>query len=109
MTKFYGKVGYIEMAETKPGVWRPVETLQEYYGEWTRYTSKFQVSSAGTNDNVNVANELSIVADPYAIQHFSNIRFVEFMGAKWTVTAVEPKHPRIILTIGGLWNGSEQA
>ena len=108
MKKFYGNVGYVTTKEVDPGVWRPVETIRQYYGDWVRYKAKFQVSSQGTNDNVDVVNELSIMADAFAIEHFSNIRFVEFMGATWKVTAVQPAHPRIILTIGGLYTRGEQ-
>lgn len=109
MTKFYGNIGYAVTEEVQPGVWRPTETVRPYYGDWMRFNAKFQISSGGTNDDVNVSNELSIVADAYAIEHFSNIRFVEFMGATWKVISVQPKHPRIILTIGGLYTRGEQA
>lgn len=107
MTKFFGNVGYVETVEIEPGVWRPVETIRQYYGDWIRYSTKFQVSSEGTNDNVNVSNELSIMADAYADKHFSSMRYVEFMGAKWKIISVQPGRPRIILTIGGIWNGEQ--
>lgn len=109
MNKFYGKVGYAVTEEVRPGVWRPKEVTHNYYGDWLRFNAKFQVSSNSTNSDVNVSNELSIIADAYAIGHFSNIRFVEFMGATWEVISVQPKHPRIILTIGGLYERGEQA
>lgn len=105
MKKFYGNIGYIETVEVEPGDYRPQEVVQPYYGEWIRYNSKFQVSSDGTNDNKDLANELSIVADPYAFQHFSDMRYVEHMGTKWKITSVSPGYPRLILTVGGLWNG----
>ena len=59
------------------------------------------------NDNVNIANQISIVADPFANQHFHNMRYVAYMGAKWKVTTVEVQRPRLILTIGGLYNGKQ--
>lgn len=104
MAKFYGVVGYIETVETEPGLWEEQKTEREYYGELVRNTSKFQ-TSGGVNDDVNVSNEISIVADPYANQNFHKIRYVEFMGAKWDVTNVEVKYPRLILSIGGVYNG----
>lgn len=109
MAKFCGNVGYIETIEVEPGVWLPQETLLPYFGDWVRYARRFQVSSDSTNDNSNVSNELSIVSDPYAIKHFSSIRFIEDEGIRWKVTAIEPKYPRLILTIGGLYNDGEQA
>lgn len=110
MTKFYGKIGYAETIETSPGYWEPTIIEQPSFGEWIRYSSKFQITADSTNDDKDVANELSIVADPYAVQHFSNMRYVEHMGVKWKITAVKPQHPRLILTVGGIYNGgSEQA
>lgn len=110
MNKFYGNIGYAETVETSPGYWEPTITVKPSYGDWIRYSSKFQITADSTNDNKDVANELSIVADPYAEQHFSNMRYVEHMGVKWKITAVKPQHPRLILTVGGIYNGgSEQA
>lgn len=107
MKKFYGNVGYVETVEVTPGYWGPQETIRPYYGDWIRYSSKFQISSDSTNDDKNIANELSIMADPYADQHFSDMRFVEYMGVRWKITAVTPQRPRLILTVGGLYNGEQ--
>lgn len=104
MAKFYGNVGYVETVETEPGVWEEEITERSYFGELVRNTSKFQ-TSGGVNDNVNISNELSIVADPYAIQKFHCMRYVEFMNTKWKITNVEVKYPRLILSIGGVYNG----
>lgn len=105
MNKWYGKVGYVETAETEPGVWVEQTTECNYYGELVRNSGKFQ-TSGGVNDDRTVYAELSIVADPYANNHFHSIRYVEFMGTKWEVTNVEPRYPRLILTLGGgIYNG----
>ena len=56
------------------------------------------------NDNINIANEISIVADPYANGNFYAMRYVVFMGAKWKITNVRVAYPRLILTIGGIYN-----
>lgn len=103
MAKFYGVIGYAETVETKPGVWRPQEIRREYFGDLTRNSSSYE-SSGQANDNLRIANEISIVADPYARQNFHSMRYVEFMGAKWKITKVEVQYPRLILTIGGVYN-----
>lgn len=105
MPKFYGKIGYAETVETTPGVWEEQLTERNYYGELVRTTSRFQTSSDQLNDDLNVSNEISIVADPYANQNFSTMRFVEFMGVRWKITSVEVRPPRLILTVGGVYNG----
>lgn len=103
MTKFYGEIGYVETIETEPGVWVENIIKRNYYGDLIRNTRSL-VSSGNVNDNINISNEISILADPYANEHFHSMRYVEFMGAKWKITNVEVKYPRLILTIGGLYN-----
>ena len=104
MGKFYGSIGYAETVETSPGVWVEQITERKYYGDVNRDSRRLQ-SANQLNDNINVSSEMSIVADPYAYNHFHSMRYVEFMGAKWKVSTVEPKPPRLILTLGGLYNG----
>ena len=105
MAKFYGPIGYVEMVEYEPGLYEEQIVEHNYTGDWIRNTRKLQTSPDSVNDNVNVANELSIISDPYSTNNFLNIRYVEFMGTKWKVTSVEVKYPRLVLTIGGLYNG----
>jgi hypothetical protein len=106
MAKFYGAIGYAVTEETKPGVWMEKITERMYYGDLTRNTRKLQ-STDQLNDNINVANEISIVADPFANENFHSMKYVEFMGAKWKVTSVEVQYPRLILTVGGVYNGEQ--
>ena len=104
MAKFYGKVGYAESVKVGPGVWDESITERNYYGDVLRYVRKSQTADKSTDD-INVDVKISIVSDPYAIDHFHAIRYVEFGGAKWEVPSVEPQYPRIILTLGGLYKG----
>ena len=105
MAKWYGKVGYSEAVETSPGVWAPQDTVREYYGDVIRNTTKWTVNSDSTNDDLTVNSQISIVADPFANNKFHSMKWIEFMGAKWKVTSVEPQPPRLLLTLGGVWNG----
>lgn len=106
MDKFYGVVGYVETVETSPGVWTEQVTERNYYGDIIRNTYQSE-SSGGVNDNLNISNNISILADLYANEHFRHIRYVEFMGAKWKVSKVDVKHPRLILILGGVYNGEQ--
>lgn len=103
MAKFFGMIGYGLTAETRPGVWEEQITERQYYGDLVRNTRRLQ-SSEHLNDDINIANEISIVADPFACQNFHAMRYVEFMGAKWKITNVEVQYPRLILTTGGVYN-----
>lgn len=106
MAKFCGAIGYAVTEETKPGVWKEQITERMYFGDLTRNTRKLQ-STDQLNDDINVANEISIVADPFANENFHSMKYVEFMGAKWKITSVEVQYPRLILTVGGVYNGEQ--
>lgn len=106
MAKFYGMIGFAETVETKPGVWKPKITEKSYFGDLIRNSRQYE-SAGQVNDDLNVANEISIVADPYARRNFHSMRYVEFMGAKWKITRVEVQYPRLILTIGGIYSNGE--
>lgn len=104
MAKWYGKVGYITTVETEPGVYEPIATERPYYGDLLKNISKW-VTSDGVNDNLNLTPQISIVADPFAYQNFSSIKYVEFMDTVWEVSSAEVQYPRLILSIGGVYNG----
>lgn len=104
MAKFYGNVGYIETVEIEPGLWEEQIKERPYFGDVTRNTSRFQ-SSGDVNDDININNSISILADPYANENFQYMKYVEFMGTKWKITNAEIQYPRILLTIGGVYNG----
>lgn len=104
MAKWFGKIGFATTVETTPGVWEEQIVSREYYGDVVRNTRRLQSSSEKLNDDINISNQLSIVADPYANENFHAIRYAEFMGAKWKISSVEVQYPRLILELGGVYN-----
>lgn len=104
--KYYGRVGYIETEETSPGVWEEQITERTYSGDVLRLSKSWQ-NSEHLNDDLSINVQISIVADPFALQHFHSFRYVEWQGARWKITNAEPQFPRIILTIGGVYNGPQ--
>lgn len=104
MAKFYGAIGFAETKETSPGVYNEEIVEHFYYGDLIRNNRRLQ-SGDKVNDDINVSNEISIVADPYANEHFYAMRYVSFMGAKWKISNVDVQYPRLILTLGGVYNG----
>lgn len=103
MAKFYGKIGYAEQFEARPGIWDERIVEKPYYGDLVRNTTVAQ-SQGGVNSNITISNGISIIADLYAKQNSQYMRYVEFMGAKWQITNIEIQYPRIILTLGGIYN-----
>jgi hypothetical protein len=104
MAKFYGKVGYAVTTETAPGVFTEQITERNYSGDVIRNVSKVQ-GGENLNDNLTVDNKLSIVADPFAYENFYSMRYVSWMGALWKISSVEVMRPRLVLTVGGVYNG----
>lgn len=106
MSKYFGKIGYGVPEETRPGVFEPKITEREYYGDIVRNSRRLE-NGGKVNDDLNINMNLSIVADPFAYQNFHQLKYVEYMGAKWKATSVEPQFPRLIITLGGVYNGED--
>lgn len=104
MAKFYGIIGYVVTKETEPGIYEEVVVENEYYGDVLKDSRRLQ-ERAKVNDDITISNRISIIADPFANNHFHSMRYVEMMGTKWKITDVEVAFPRLILSIGGVYNG----
>lgn len=104
MAKFFGTIGYGETQELAPGVWGDVIVEKQYYGDVIRNTRKLQEGEF-LNNEISVQNSISIVADAYANEHFFAIRYIQWAGALWTVSDVEVQSPRLLLRLGGVYNG----
>lgn len=107
MAKYYGRIGYAITEETRPGVWEESILERVYYGDVIRNTRKLYNQQA-INDSVDISQDISIVRDAYAYDHFHMIRYVTYRGAKWKVTSVEVQRPRLILMVGGLYNEANE-
>ena len=106
MAKFYGKIGYSITVEDPPGVWTPEVIERPYRGDILRNSCKWQSGgSEKVNDDFNLNNTVSILADPFAFANFASMKYVIFMGTPWKITDAEIEYPRINLTIGGVYNG----
>lgn len=104
MAKFYGEIGYGHTVETVPGVWEDVITERKYYGDVLRNTRGVQEGDKINND-LTVGNSISIVADAYAHEHFFAMRYIKWAGTYWTISNVEVQRPRLLLQLGGVYNG----
>jgi hypothetical protein len=104
MAKFYGEIGYGATIETAPGVWQDEIVEYIYYGDVIRNTRRLQEGEQLNND-LSVGNSISIVSDAYANEHFFAIRYIRWAGTLWTVADVEVQSPRLLLRLGGVYNG----
>jgi hypothetical protein len=106
--RFHGKVGYGTTVETSPGVYEDVITERTAMGDVIR-ASRAMTEGDSVNQNLTVGNSISIVADAYASEHLLELRYVTWQGVRWTVTDVAVERPRLILTLGEVYNGPTPA
>lgn len=106
MAKFYGAIGYGVSKEDPidSGIWVDEIIEHNYYGDITRRSRRTRESD-NLNDDIIVDNEISIVADRYATEHFFNIKYIVWEGVRWTVSNVVVQPPRLILYLGKVYNG----
>jgi hypothetical protein len=106
MARYHGEIGYGVSTENPPnsGVWVDTITERTYFGDVVRNTVQ---SSEGErlNNDISVSNSISVVADAYAYENFHAIRYIKWMGSRWTVQEIEVQSPRLILRLGGVYNG----
>lgn len=103
MAKFHGVIGYFVTEETSPGVWVPTITEKPYKGDILRNSQQFQ-SSEQLNDDININNRFSIIADPFAESNVANMRYLRYKGTKWKIVSIDIQRPRLILSVRGVWN-----
>lgn len=102
--KFSGNIGFVTNEEVRQGVWKNVPVEKHYKGDVLRKMVKWQPADKATDD-IGINNQISIVANPYAYEHLHEIRYVVWHNAAWKVTSIEDHRPRLILEIGGVYNG----
>lgn len=105
MAKFSGLIGYGESVETKPDVWQDVIVEHHAYGDVLRFARGLDEGGSEVNMDLTISNSISIVADEYANGHIYAMRYVLWRGSRWVIANVRVEPPRLVLRIGGLYNG----
>ena len=108
MPRYYGKIGYFDTVEARPGIWEEQIIEKTYKGDLTRNTRRISQGTDKINDNINFSMDVSILADPYAFQNFHKIKYITYMGSKWKVSNIQVQFPRLILYISELYNEEEE-
>ena len=103
--KYCGNIGFAETSENPvdSGIWTENIIERKYYGDVVRVSRRLHQADK-VNDDLDVSNELSIIADAFASQNFHAIRYAVWMGSKWKVTNVTVESPRLTLSLGGLYH-----
>lgn len=104
MAKFFGKIGYVTNTETRPGIYENDIVEKQYSGEINRFVRRWQ-NGTKVNDDVNISAQVSVIADSYLLKNMHCIRYVILNGVAWEVGSIEPQPPRLLLDLGGVYNG----
>ena len=108
MGLFYGPIGFVETVEEPKGsgIWveKPIE--RNYRGEVSNYRKSWENGSQQVNPNLKITNMISIVADPYLSNHLYALRYIKWLNGYWEISSIDVESPRLILSIGGVYNGS---
>ena len=102
MPKCSGVIGYSLVVETQPGIWSETIIDKPYYGEVITDNRKYDNNAI--NEDLNISNKISIVSNSFMLENLAMMKYLTFLKSKWKITSVEMKPPRIIITIGGLYN-----
>lgn len=103
MTRFFGKVGYSHPTRSE-GVVENVITERSYAGDELRNVRYF-AQGESILGKVTFQTRLSVVADAFALENYRDIVYVDWEGALWTVESVTTERPRLVLVLGGKYNG----
>ena len=107
MARYYGRIGFLKReteSDEHPSRYVPQMEERCYVGELWKNVAR-QQSAEKPVDDFGINNDISIVADAYALNNFSSIKYVEFMGTFWEVQSVTVEHPRLRISFGGVYNG----
>lgn len=104
MAKWSGIIGFATQVDQGNDVWNEEIEEHPYKGNLLQNVIRNQ-SSDQLNKNLTISNKISIVADEYADLNFPMMRYATIKGVKWEIASVEVLRPRLILTIGGVYNG----
>lgn len=103
MAKYYGMIGFSIQKETRPGVWKEVIHEHPVFGDV--YRNIHQTENGGqVNDNLVLNSQISFIADTFACENSHNIKYATYLNAKWAVKSIDSQFPRLILTLGGVYN-----
>ena len=104
--KYSGKIGFEVTVNDGDGVWKPIITDKPYTGDVLRLIRN-KDSGDHIIDGLKLNSQFSILMDPFFQDHFSSVKYIEYMGTKWSIESIEPNYPRVLITPGGIYHGDE--
>lgn len=107
--KWSGKIGfYVDEEVIKDGIgtgiWKPQIVERSYTGNIVRDYRSQENTNDKVNEDVTISNNISVILDRYLDSHICDIKYITFKGVKWKVKGFTINHPRIDISIGGVYN-----
>ena len=106
MARFYGKVGFGQTHDNGNGV-HSVDIYYRFYHGDEVQNYRSTDNSQQVNSEFRTSTLISIMSDSHANENLSAIRYAEWHGTLWEVTGVDTQRPRLLLRLGGVYNGPE--
>lgn len=104
--KYSGLAGFNEKdIEVRPGVLQNQIKERRIKGNVLNYGHYNSDTPNSMQQDVSIRNRLSIIMDPYIKKNFNNILYVTFMNVRWSISSLTINGNRVILDLGGVYNG----
>lgn len=103
MARFSGKIGYGH-SKKEHGISELVITERTLMGNVNDISMKYSDSEVVVG-KVRPMHSVSVVMDSYALENIPAIRYVTWLGVRWTVVDIKVQHPRLVLRLGEVYNG----
>lgn len=103
MAKYFGKIGFEITSTDDYGVTTSKVRELNYTGDIIGQTNRWETSDK-LSDDLTVNGKISVVADSFLYDNIGAMKYVVWMGVKWKIRSIEPLRPRLILTVGGVYN-----
>ena len=103
MPKCSGVIGYALAGETQPGVWTEGITEKRYIGDIIKDNRRI-VDQGEINGSINISNNISVISNRFMLDNMAFMKYITYMNSKWKISSVDIKPPRIIITLGGIYN-----
>lgn len=98
--KEVGFIGFKFTQNNGHGVWKPTKVEKKYYLDVNRVSWYNRDSQQTVNGTFTINNSVSVLLNPFLLEHYTQIEWIEIHGTKWKVSSVDLEPPRITLSIG---------
>lgn len=109
MAKFSGVIGYQEEVEIAPGIWDTQYLEKPARGDILQKNHRWNAMNYSTVSSDSISDRITIGADDFVMRlcRQKRIRYVKFEGddTRYSVMDAAVDRPRIVLSIGGVFNG----